>query len=224
MRKNITQSGNKASDGRIYIDYDWYEKGIPGNVKMAEHVYIDTSYGFSAFHSLLPVAMTMGKGSGCYDRASFVVGEKGKIEIGDFNILNGSTFFCNKKITIGNHCMFAWGSLVTDSWINDKIISIEQRRKWLTASAKDDLRLMPLRMESEPVLIEDNVWVGFDAVVLPGVKLGRGCIVGSKSIVSEDVPPYAIVAGNPLKVIRYLQPDDTDEAKAFAMSEYLHIK
>lgn len=223
MRKNIVQSGNISEDGRTYIDYDWFDKGIPGNVKMAKDVYIDTSYGFSAFHSVLPVAMTMGKGSGCYDRASFITGKEGKIETGEFNIMNGSTFFCNKKITIGNHCMFAWGSLITDSWINDKFISMEQRRKWLNASAKDPLRLMPLLTESQPVYIEDNVWVGFDAVVLPGVKLGRGCIVGSKSIVSKDVPQYAIVAGNPLRVIRYLQPDDSDEAKTNAMNEYLYI-
>ncbi len=221
MRKNIIQGGSKATDGRTYIDYDWFKKGIPFNVALSENVYIDTSYGFDAFHSALPDAMTIGKGSGCYDRATFITGKKGKIEIGEFNILNGSVFICNKSIKIGSHCMFAWGSVITDSWIDEKHFSFHQRKKMLQTAAKDPLRPLPLHMEPKLVLIEDNVWVGFDAVVLPGVKLGRGCIVGSKSVVKEDVPAYAVIAGNPAKIIRYMEADDTEEARVHAMNEYL---
>ena len=221
MRKNIIQSGSKATDGRTYIDYDWFENGIPANVILSEHVYIDTSYGFSAFNSILPVAMTMGKGSGCYDRASFIVGKKGRVEIGEFNILNGSTFICNKNIQVGSHCMFAWGSVITDSWINDHTLTTEQRRGMLRSAAEDQLRLLLADTTSKPVVIEDNVWVGFDAVILPGVTLGRGSIVGSKSVIAEDVPAYAIVAGNPAKIIRYLPSDDTEEMKITALQEYL---
>lgn len=221
MRKNIIQGGSKATDGRTYIEYDWYESSIPANVLLAEHVYIDTSYGFNAFHSTLPNAMTMGKGSGCYDRASFIVGKKGKIEIGEFNILNGSILICNKNITVGSHCMFAWGSVITDSWVDDYRFTTEQRREILHSTAKEQLRLLPSDNNPKTVVIEDNVWVGFDAVILPGVKLGRGCIVGSKSIVTENVPAYAVVAGNPVKIIRYLQPDDSEEMKTIALQECL---
>lgn len=221
MRKNIIQSGSKANDGRTYIDYDWYENGIPGNVILSENVYIDTSYGFNAFHSLLPNAMTMGKGSGCYDRASFIVGKKGKIEIGEFNILNGSIFICNNNIKVGSHCMFAWGAVITDSWVNDNNFSTAQRRKILQSIAKDITRVLPFDTLSKPIVVEDNVWVGFDAVVLPGVKLSRGCIIGSKSVVTQDVPAYAIVAGNPAKIIRYLEADDTEEMKTAALQECL---
>lgn len=220
MRKNITQTGNKAEDGRIYIDYDWYKQGIPGNVKLGENVYIDTSYGFTAFHSLLADALLIGKGSGCYDRASFVVGKNGKMEIGEFNILNGSTFICNNYIATGDHCMFAWGSVVTDSWIDNKNMTVQQKRTLLEYAAKDPARVMPVNSISKAIIIEDNVWVGFDAVILPGVKLGRGCIVGSKSVITENIPPYAIVAGNPAKIIRYLKEDDTEDARYFAFKEY----
>lgn len=221
MRKNIIQRGSKSADGRSYIEYDWFDHGIPANVVFSEQVYIDSSYGFAAFHSALPVAMTMGKGSGCYDRATFITGKKGKIEIGEFNIFNGSSFICNKEIRVGSHCMFAWGSVVTDSWLNGHLLTAEQRRKILNSTAKDKLRPLPSDTVSKPVLIEDNVWVGFDAVVLSGIRLGRGSIIGSKSIVTEDVPAYAIVAGNPAKIIRYLQPDDTEEMKKALMQEYL---
>ncbi|MBK5269381.1 MAG: acyltransferase [Bacteroidia bacterium] len=221
MRKNIIQVGHKAKDGRTYIDDDWFSKGVPDNVKIAKHVYLDTSYGFAAFHSLLPDAMTIGEGSGCYDRASFIVGKKGKVEIGEFNILNGSTFICNESIKVGSHCMFAWGSVITDSWIYDQNLNIEQRKKILYSTSKGQLRLLPLDIESNPVVIGDNVWVGFDAVILPGVKLGRGCIVGSKSVIAENIPAYAIVAGNPSRIIRYMDADDTEEARVQAMNKYL---
>ena len=221
MRKNFIQTGKKAGDGRTYLEYDWYDHGIPENVELADDVYIDTSYGFAGFHSSLPVAMTMGKGSGCYDRASFSVGENGKIEIGEFTILNGSTFICNNQISVGNHCMFAWGSVITDSWINEKKINLQQKRALLSLAAKDNRRIMPVNSTSKAILIEDNVWVGFDAIILPGVTLGRGCIVGSKSVITRNVPAYAVIAGNPAKIIRYLVPDDTNEAKQLAFKEHL---
>jgi acetyltransferase-like isoleucine patch superfamily enzyme len=50
-------------------------------------------------------------------------------------------------------------------------------------------------------------------VILPGVTLGRGCIVGSRTIVADDVAPYAVVVGDPARVVRYLDADDTPEAR-----------
>jgi acetyltransferase-like isoleucine patch superfamily enzyme len=221
MRKNIIQTGNKSADGRTYIDYDWFPNGIPANIKLAENVYIDTSYGFSAFHSKNHEAMILGKGSGCYDRATFISGANGSLSFGEFNILNGTTFICNKKITVGSHCMFAWGSVVTDSWIEPGSLSIPLRRKILKQTTSDIPRMIPYSGEPDPVIIEDNVWIGFDAVVLPGVRLGRGSVIGSKSIITKDVPPYAIIVGNPARIIRYLEPDDTAEKKSIALHECL---
>lgn len=53
------------------------------------------------------------------------------------------------------------------------------------------------------VIIEHDTWVGFGATVLSGVTLGTGCCIGARSVVTKSVPPYAIAAGNPAKVIRY---------------------
>ena len=52
-----------------------------------------------------------------------------------------------------------------------------------------------------PVMIADRVWIGYRALVLPGVCIGEGAVVGAGSVVTRDVPPYAIVAGNPARVI-----------------------
>ena len=56
-----------------------------------------------------------------------------------------------------------------------------------------------------PVYIEDNVWIGEKASIMPSVRIGRGCIVASNSVVTKDVPPYCVVAGIPAKVIKQIK-------------------
>ncbi|MCM1170085.1 MAG: sugar O-acetyltransferase [Bacteroides sp.] len=53
-----------------------------------------------------------------------------------------------------------------------------------------------------PIVIEDKVWIGINATILPGVRLGYGCIVGAGSVVTKDVPPLSIVAGNPARIVK----------------------
>lgn len=56
-----------------------------------------------------------------------------------------------------------------------------------------------------PVVIEDNVWIGEKSTILPGVKIGYGAIIGANSVVTKDIPPYALVGGNPAKIIKILK-------------------
>jgi acetyltransferase-like isoleucine patch superfamily enzyme len=65
---------------------------------------------------------------------------------------------------------------------------------------------------ARPIHIGNNVWIGFDSCVLPGSNIGDGAIVGARSVVVEDVPPYTVVAGNPARVIRQLEPGESPGA------------
>ncbi len=56
--------------------------------------------------------------------------------------------------------------------------------------------------DEQPVVIEDDVWIGTRVIILPGVHIGRGCIIGAGSVVTKDIPSYSIAAGNPARVIR----------------------
>jgi len=58
---------------------------------------------------------------------------------------------------------------------------------------------------AKPIVIEDNVWIGGGAILLPGVRIGRNAVVGAGSVVSRDVPANTVVAGNPAKVIREIE-------------------
>ncbi len=57
--------------------------------------------------------------------------------------------------------------------------------------------------EEKPVIIGDDVWIGGRVIILPGVHIGKGAIIGAGAVVTKDVPEYAIVGGNPAKVIKY---------------------
>lgn len=55
---------------------------------------------------------------------------------------------------------------------------------------------------AKPVVIEDNVWIGFGSIIMPGVKIGRGSVIAAGSVVVKDVPPMSVVGGNPAKIIK----------------------
>jgi maltose O-acetyltransferase len=58
---------------------------------------------------------------------------------------------------------------------------------------------------AKPITIEDNVWIGGGAILLPGVRVGRNAVVGAGAVVSKDVPANTIVAGNPARIIRKIE-------------------
>jgi len=60
-----------------------------------------------------------------------------------------------------------------------------------------------VQTDDEPVKIGDDVWIGTRVVILPGVTVGHGAIIGASAVVTKDVPPYAIVAGVPAKVVKW---------------------
>ncbi len=59
---------------------------------------------------------------------------------------------------------------------------------------------------AKSILIEDNVWIGGGAILLPGVIVGRNAVVGAGAVVARNVPPNTVVAGNPARVIRQIEP------------------
>lgn len=196
----------KTSEGRLLIPNDWFDGELPANIKINKDVFIDSSFCFLMFGSKEDEGMKVGKGSGFYDLAQIITSEKGKIEIGEFCILNGTTLLCSEKISIGNYVMASWGSVITDDFFGENL-TIEQRAILLERSSESEFRQMPFSTSS-PVTIEDNVWIGFDSVVLPGTFIGRGSIIGSKTIVSGHIPEYSVVVGNPAKIIKKLDPTD----------------
>ncbi|WP_299289577.1 acyltransferase [uncultured Mucilaginibacter sp.] len=221
MRENIIQVKEVDKDGRTHVEGDWYSKGLPKNIVLSDTVYVETSYGFSTFYSQDEKGLIIDQASGCYQIVDFIVSEKGKVSIGKFSVINGATIVCNSSITIGNHCMLAWSSVITDTWFDISTSPIEVRQELLINVSKNSLRSFPITGKPMPVILEDNCWVGFGAIIMPGVRLGRGSVVGCKTVILEDVPPYAVITGSPAKIVKFLNPDDTNEFKEKTLQEYL---
>lgn len=72
------------------------------------------------------------------------------------------------------------------------------------------------------IVVKDDVWVGTGATILNGVTIGQGAIVGARSVVTKDIPPYSIVAGNPAKVIKYRFEKEIIE-KLLSFADYSKI-
>jgi acetyltransferase-like isoleucine patch superfamily enzyme len=90
--------------------------------------------------------------------------------------------------------------------IGDRV-SIAPRVTLVTSSHPNNARIRGFAPVSQgPIVIEDDAWLGAGCVILPGVRIGRGAVVGANSVVSGDVPPLHVVAGQPARTVRELTP------------------
>ncbi len=69
----------------------------------------------------------------------------------------------------------------------------------------------PIDLEALPVKIGNDVWIGIQSLIFDGVTVGDGAVVGARSVVTKDVPPYAIVVGSPARIVRYRFDEDVIE-------------
>lgn len=190
-----------------YLPYDWFAWHVPPGVELGADAYVDTSYTFAACRAHEPGAVQFGEASGAYRRSTLVVGEEGRVRIGNYSCLNGSYLVCEREVVIGNGCLVSWGVVITDCW-PDATVDAATRRRILTAVGDSTHRHPPASPDPQPVTIGDYCWIGFDSIILPGVTLGEGVVVGCRAVVTEDVPPYSVVVGHPARVVRQLQPLD----------------
>jgi maltose O-acetyltransferase len=86
-------------------------------------------------------------------------------------------------------------------------VSIAPRVTLVTSSHPNQSRTRAFAPVSQgPIVIEDDAWLGAGCVILPGVRIGRGAVVGANSVVGHDVPPLHVVAGQPARTVRELTP------------------
>lgn len=187
------------------LAWDWHQGTIPQNVVYDETAYIETSHSFLRFRSELAEGARIGRGASIYKSTMFDVGPTGKVTIADFALVHGARIICDASVTIGEYALISWYVLLMDSYRVP--IDPPARRRQLELQA---LQSAPTTGEivARPINIHRNVWIGFEACVLPGVTIGEGAIVGARSVVADDVAPYTIVAGNPARFIRQLDPDE----------------
>ncbi|MFZ4767011.1 MAG: acyltransferase [Roseimicrobium sp.] len=126
-------------------------------------------------------------GSSFFSDVSLVSGDSTQLTVGEKTFIGRVELSVHATLAIG-HC-----------------VCINDGAKLLTAShAIDD---PDWRTVTAPIVVEDYCWIATNALILPGVRLGRGSVVGAGAVVSRDVPPYAVVVGNPARILTKRRPE-----------------
>jgi len=185
------------------LPWDWHRGTIPANVDVDRTAYIETTFSFHFYRSRLPGGIRYGRGASTYLGTMFDVGPKGRVKLGDYALVHGARIICDDEISIGDYALISWNVVLMDTYRLP--LNPESRRKQLELLSTRPLRIAAAKVSARPIRIERNVWIGFDACILPGVTVGEGAIVGARSVVTENVPPYTVVAGNPARIIRRLK-------------------
>jgi acetyltransferase-like isoleucine patch superfamily enzyme len=182
---------------------DWHPGTVPENVVLDETAYLQSTYSFLLYRSEQPAGVRIGRGASVYLGTMFDVGPRGQINIGNYSLVNGARLQCDAVIDIGDYALISWNVLIMDSYRLP--FDPDQRRRALQVASHRTLRRLATDAPAKPVRIGRNVWIGFDVCILPGVSIGEGSVVGARSVVTEDVPPYCVAAGNPSRVVRRLE-------------------
>mgnify|MGYP002518667337 CR=1 FL=1 len=112
-----------------------------------------------------------------------------------------------RRVSIGDNSGIGAHCVVPDHVTIGNYVMMAPNCYFVTKNHAFDRTDIPMEQqgytETKPIVIEDDVWIGYGVIVLPGVTVGTGAIVGAGAVVTKDVPPYAIVGGNPARVIKY---------------------
>jgi acetyltransferase-like isoleucine patch superfamily enzyme len=187
------------------LPWDWFPGTIPDNAVVDDTAYIETTYSFGFFRSRQPGGVRYGRGASTYLGTMFDVGPHGRVTLGECALVHGARIICDAEVSIGDYALISWNVVLMDTYRLP--LDSRARRQELKQLPAREPRITCADVPARPIRVERNVWIGFDACVLPGVTIGEGSIVGAKSVVTESVPPFTIVAGNPARVVRRLEPD-----------------
>lgn len=118
------------------------------------------------------------------------------VEIGEYGSIGDRTqIHCGNKVKIGNYVLISWDVNIIENDYHSPGGGLPEPR---------------------PITIEDEVWIGARCIITKGVTIGKGSIIGSGAVVTKNVPPYSLAAGNPARVIKKVQSwrgssDETDK-------------
>lgn len=154
-------------------------------------------------------------GKKCVIGATFTFeSKKGFVQIGNNVHLGRVHFICRNNIVIEDDVTMAWGITIYDHnshsifWEHRKNDNYNCYQDYINHNGNNIVTKDWKHVIDKPIVIRSKVWVGFDVTILKGVTVGEGAVIGAKSVVTKDVEPWTVVAGNPAVVVKYLPEYD----------------
>jgi acetyltransferase-like isoleucine patch superfamily enzyme len=161
----------------------------PANIRLGKNVYLDSQVYLHA----LPAGITIGAGTSLMYGTVFHV----------FNYRD----LPQAGITVGQHCFFGEYTCIRGQGgvrIGDGVYTGTQVQIAAVnhVYSDPDKFIKDQGITAQGITIEDDVWLGSNAVVVDGVTIGKGCVVGAGAVVTKDLPPYSVAVGVPAKVVK----------------------
>jgi acetyltransferase-like isoleucine patch superfamily enzyme len=165
---------------------------LPNNVRLGERSWLYSSYAFLHCRSRQSPAVTIGPDTGVYNGCFFELGEDGVVEIGAFCAVVGAIFACNCRVVVEDFAFIAHEVVISDTPYPSP--------PGTPVAAGDP---------SAVIRIGRNSWIGARATLLAGAQIGEGAIVGAGAVIDFAVPPFAIAAGVPGRIVGRAAPRQT---------------
>lgn len=169
----------------IVLPHDWFPRSLPANVVLGERTWIYSAFAFLHCRSRQAAAVTVGHDTGLYNGTMFCLGPSASVAIGNYGTLVGAIFSTDGRVVIGDHALIAHRVVLAGR----------------SAAAPFGATHAAVG-EDKDIVIGNNVWIGANATVLGGVRIGDNAVVGAGAVVDAEVPAGAVVVGNPAKIVR----------------------
>lgn len=113
----------------------------------------------------------------------------------------------SRKVSIDDESSIGDRSYIQGEVHIGKYVMMGQECRIYTSNHRIDRLDIPMCQQGldleKPVFIEDDVWIGSRVTILPGIHIGHGAVIGAAAVVTKDVPEYAVVGGNPARILKY---------------------
>jgi acetyltransferase-like isoleucine patch superfamily enzyme len=176
----------------------WTHGDLPANVRVGPNSVITGDLVFKRFFSRRDPALIIGAHS-TMEGVHFALGEAAQVEIGDYCYFTDAVLLCELELRIGSYVVLGWNVTLADTDFHPVAPALRIADA-IACSPLGKGRPRPAIMR-QPIIIEDDVWIGPSATILKGVRIGAGALVEAGALVTHDVPPRARVIGNPAQII-----------------------
>ena len=191
-------SNDAADPAVVPAPASWNQGELPANVQAGAGTLINGDVAFKRFRSAKTPGLVLGRHC-TMDGVQFAVGEHGLIEIGDYCYFTNTVLLCELSLRIGSYVMMGWNTTIADTDFHPLAPALRIADA-IACSPIGAGRPRPA-IAQLGVVIEDDVWIGPNATILKGVRIGAGSFIEPGALVTRDVPPRSRVGGNPATVI-----------------------